>query len=87
MSRHILKATKEWPKGLEGMTEESLEFFSDSKHAVCDKERTMSKLRRLFMATAGSKQVLNGFCFLVREKVQGRQIPISGKAVFIVVFT
>ena len=65
------------------MIEESLEFFSDSKHAVCDKERTMSKLRRLFMATAGSKWVL----LLVREKVQGRQIPISGKAVFIVVFT
>ena len=65
------------------MTEESLGFFSDSKHAVCDKERTMSKLRRLFMATAGSKWVL----LLVRGKVQGRQIPISGKAVFIVVFT
>ena len=65
------------------MTEESLEFISDSKHAVCDKEKTMSKLRRLFMATAGSKWVL----LLVREKVQGRQIPISGKAVFIVVFT
>ena len=64
------------------MTEERLEF-SDSKHAVCDRERTMSKLRRLFMATAGSKWVL----LLVREKVQGRQIPISGKAVFSVVYT